>query len=150
MYTSNTNNTTTLLFLDILTETAIITSLGASAMITFTMPYKYTADVRRLIGGYLVGIIIGFIFYLITTAVSTEKIIPTNHTLPLILLAATSVGVSIFIMTMLNTEHAPAAGVALGLVIQEWTIITIIFIIASIIWMTLIKNLLKNWMIDLT
>ncbi len=89
-------------------------------------------------------------FYLVTTAISTEKIIPTNPTLPLILLAATSVGVSIFIMTMLNTEHAPAAGVALGLVIQEWTIITIIFIITSIIWMTLIKNLLKNWMIDLT
>lgn len=139
-----------LLFLDILTETAVITSLGASAMIVFTMPHKYTADIRRLIGGYLVGIFVGFIFYMVTISIHTVTIEPTDPTLPLILLAAVSVGVSIFIMTVLNAEHAPAAGVALGLVIQDWNYVTIIFIIITVVWMALVKNLLKNWMIDLT
>jgi CBS-domain-containing membrane protein len=41
-----------LFFLDVLTETAIIAALGASAFIVFTMPNTYSSDPRRLIGGY--------------------------------------------------------------------------------------------------
>jgi len=53
-----------LLFLDILNEIAIITALGASAFIVFTMPKQYSSDSRRLFGGYIVGLIVGFIFYI--------------------------------------------------------------------------------------
>ncbi len=50
-----------LVFLNVLTETAIIAALGASAFIVFTMPNTYSSDPRRLIGGYIVGIIVGII-----------------------------------------------------------------------------------------
>ena len=55
-----------LIFLNILTEAALITSLGASTFIVFTMPTQYSSDSRRLIGGYIVGLIVGFIFYFIS------------------------------------------------------------------------------------
>ncbi|MEF8879880.1 MAG: HPP family protein [Candidatus Thermoplasmatota archaeon] len=131
-----------LLFLDILTEIAIITSLGASTMIAFTMPHKYTAASRRIIGGYIVGTVTGLVFYYLTFFVPTE--------LDIIVFAAIAVGFSIFIMTMINVEHAPAAGVALGLVIQNWNHMTIIYIVAAVLWMVIVKTLLRNWMIDLT
>lgn len=54
------------------------------------------------------------------------------------------VGFAIFIMTVTNTEHAPAAGIALGLVINRWDYLTIIFIIVAIIWMASIKIVLKK------
>jgi CBS-domain-containing membrane protein len=57
-----------LIFLDLLTEAALITALAASAFIIFTMPTQYSSDPRRLIGGYIVGLVVGFIFYFISTS----------------------------------------------------------------------------------
>jgi membrane protein implicated in regulation of membrane protease activity len=60
-----------------------------------------------------------------------------------------AVGIAIFLMVITNTEHAPAAGIALGLVINEWDWQTIIFIISAVILFAVIKRLLKAKLIDL-
>ncbi len=60
-----------------------------------------------------------------------------------------AVGVAIFIMVMTNTEHAPAAGIALGLTLNEWNIKTLLFIAAAVIFIMLIRRLLKPFMINL-
>jgi CBS-domain-containing membrane protein len=44
-----------LLFLNVVTETALIASLGATAFIVFAMPKTYASSPRRLIGGYTIG-----------------------------------------------------------------------------------------------
>lgn len=137
-----------LIFLDVLTETAIITALGASAFIIFTMPTQYSSDPRRLIGGYIVGLIVGFIFYLISQS-QIKNILSVSETTTLVLFGAIAVGFAIFIMAVTNTEHAPAAGISLGLVINKWDYLTIIFIIIAIIWMTSIKIVLKKYLMDL-
>ncbi len=137
-----------LLFLDILNETAIITALGASTFIVFTMPKQYSSDSRRLLGGYLVGLAVGFIFYSISTSDFGTNIIG-NHTTSLIIFGSLAVGFAVFIMAITNTEHAPAAGIALGLVINKWDYLTIIFIIAAIIWMYGIKTILRKYLMDL-
>jgi CBS-domain-containing membrane protein len=137
-----------LAFLDILTETAIITALGASAFIVFTMPRQYSSDPRRLLGGYIVGLVIGFIFYIISTEFFGTNVIG-NHTTSLIIFGSLAVGSAIFIMAVTNTEHAPAAGIALGLVINKWDYLTIIFIIVAIVWMFSIKTILKKYLMDL-
>jgi CBS-domain-containing membrane protein len=137
-----------LLFLDVLNETAIITALGASAFIVFVMPTQYSSDPRRLIGGYLVGLIVGFIFYIVS---KSEILTPyiENQTTLLVIFGALSVGTSVFIMAVTNTEHAPAAGIALGLVINRWDFLTIIFIIIAIIWLASIRIILKKYLMDL-
>jgi len=140
-----------LIFLDVLNEAALITALGASAFIVFTMPSQYSSDPRRLIGGYVVGLFVGFIFYIISTSRITDIInnITGISSASLIIFGSIAVGFSIFIMAVTNTEHAPAAGIALGLVINNWDYLTIIFIILAIVWFVSIKIILKKYLMDL-
>jgi len=52
-------------------------------------------------------------------------------------------------MTITNTEHAPAAGIALGLVINNWDYTTIIFILLAVLWLVTIKTAFKKYLISL-
>ncbi len=72
-----------------------------------------------------------------------------SETTTLIIFGSIAVGVSIFIMAVTNTEHAPAAGIALGLVINRWELLTIIFILTAIVWMVGIQVILKKHRMDL-
>jgi CBS-domain-containing membrane protein len=137
-----------LIFLDVLKEAALITALGASALITFTTPHQYSSDPRRLLGGYMVGLMVGFILFFIAHHQIVHGLF-ANQTTPLILFGSIAVGFSIFIMTITNTEHAPAAGIALGLVINSWDWLTIVYIIIAIIWLACIKIILKKYLMDL-
>jgi len=137
-----------LIFLDVLNEAALITALGASAFIVFTMPTQYSSDPRRIIGGYIVGLAVGLLFYFISISEIVTDLIG-NHTTSLIVFGSIAVGFSIFIMAVTNTEHAPAAGIALGLVISNWDYLTIIFIILAVFWFVGIQILLKKYLMDL-
>lgn len=137
-----------LIFLDVLDEAALITALGASAFIVFVMPTQYSSDPRRLIGGYIVGMSVGFIFYLVANSEIGSAIF-SDQIKSLIVFGAIAVGFAIFIMAVTNTEHAPAAGIALGLVINKWDYLTIIFIIIAVLWMTIIRIVLKKYLMDL-
>lgn len=137
-----------LFFLDVLTETAIIASLGASAFIVFAIPNSYSSDTRRLIGGYIVGITVGIICFNISRMFPTINFF-THIETSLIIFGAISVGIAIFIMAVTNTEHPPAAGISLGLVINPWSILTIIFILCAIIWLSGVRKILKPYLMDL-
>lgn len=137
-----------LIFFNVLNETAIITALGASIFIVFTMPTQYTSDSRRLLGGYIVGLSVGFIFFLISTSNIIFDLIGEKNII-LIIFGSLAVGLSVFIMAVTNTEHAPAAGIALGLVINEWDYLTIIYILVAVIWMILVQIILKKHLMDL-
>ena len=137
-----------LIFLDVLTHTAIIAALGATAFIVFTMPKAYSSGPRPLLGGYLIGIIIGVGFSLLSTL---KFILPcfisplTSYTV----FGALAVGVAILLMTLTNTEHAPAAGIALGLVLNEWDYATILFIFGALLLMIALRRFLRPLLIDL-
>ena len=112
------------------------------------MPTQYSSDPRRLIGGYTVGLTVGILLYLISTSDIGYNAIG-NHTTTLVVFGAISVGFAIFIMAVTNTEHAPAAGIALGLVINKWEPMTILFIIVAVLWLVCIKIILKKYLMDL-
>jgi CBS-domain-containing membrane protein len=54
-----------------------------------------------------------------------------------------SVGLAIFVMVLTNTEHPPAAGVALGLVLGECSILTVTVVLVGIVLLSLIKRVLR-------
>jgi CBS-domain-containing membrane protein len=140
-----------LLFLNVLTETALIASLGATAFIVFAMPKTYASSPRRLIGGYSIGISIGIIcHYLGSLAYSFSIIHLVSTNSSPIFFASIAVGLSIFLMTITNTEHAPAAGIALGLVINQWDVKSILFIVVVMLLLSAINHLLQPYVINLT
>ncbi len=136
-----------LLFLNIQDDTAIIASLGATTFIMFTKPKAYAARARCLFGGYLIGIVTGIVFDLISQISRLHEIIPEH--VCTVLFCALAVGMSMLLMTSLNAEHAPAAGVALGLVLNVWDRWTLTVIVAAVLMLFLMKKATEHYMIDI-
>ncbi len=137
-----------LLFLNLFIHTTIIACLGATTFIVFAIPNSYGAQPRNLIGGYLCGIIVGIIGSLLSNYLLSSFFIGKERIL-FIVFGSIAVGLAIFIMVITDTEHPPAAGLALGLVLGSWDYITIIIIICSILLMSGIKKVLGSVLIDL-
>lgn len=137
-----------LLFLDVISHTAIIATLGASAFIVFTMPRQYCSRPRPFLGGYLVGMTVGCLCCLLSHAQFLNPLLLTPRTSSIVF-GALAVGAAILLMTITNTEHPPATGMALGLVLNEWDYQTLIFILLAILFMAGVRHLLKSKMINL-
>jgi len=137
-----------LYFVKILTHAAIVASLGASTFIVFAMPHWVTARPRRLIGGHVVGILSGtFCYYAFLTG-PVGKLI-TNWEFTTLCVYALAVGLSLFLMTITNTEHPPAAGTALGIVAQPWSYQIVIFVLLSVVGLAIVRRLLGSRLRDL-
>lgn len=118
----------------------IIASLGATAFIVFAMPENITAQTRNVIGGHIVGLLCGFLF----------SLIPHPSLLLSLLIYSLAVGASIFIMVVTDTEHPPASGTALGVVMTGMIINVLIAVVLSIIILSVIHRLCKPYLKDLT
>nr|WP_279230329.1 HPP family protein [Thermohalobacter berrensis] len=125
-------------------------SLGATTFIVFTIPSSYTSQSRNVIGGYIVGIIIGIIFHLLSLEMAS-LLKDMSIRVIYIFLGSIAVGITILLMTITNTEHPPAVGMSLGLVLSKWSYITIMTILFCVVFMWLVKILLvkKDLLIDL-
>lgn len=134
-----------LLSMDAVFHTVMIASFGATSFIVFAMPHLKTCVPRRLIGGYVVGIAVGTACSLAYTALCGV----TDLSFLRGLFGALAVGASIFLMAITNTEHPPAAGLALGLVYQGVDILSLAVIMLAVLALTAIKQILKNYLINL-
>ena len=123
----------------------IVASLGATAFVVFALPNSLTAQPRNVIGGHIVGLACGFAgYWLLHILPMPEQFIAEAG------VHALAVGLSIFVMVTIATEHPPAAGTALGAAIAgpgERRIISVLFF--SIVF-TVIRLLAKKHLRDLT
>jgi len=138
-----------LYFENIFTNTAVVASLGATTFIIFAMPGYTTARPRSVIGGHIIGIVSGILCFYIASLAQNKEYFFLSHEILKILIPSLSVGLSIFFMVITNTEHPPAAGTALGIVVQGWSYSTILVILITISLLSLTKYLLKAWLKDL-
>ncbi len=123
---------------------AVIAAFGATCFIVFAMPHQKTSNPRRLIGGYVIGIAVG------VGMCCLESVLPFHDVGWLLsLFGAITVAISIFLMTMTNTEHPPAAGVALGIALEGFDPLGILLIFTAVLILVAVKYLLRRWMIDL-
>ncbi len=130
------------LIFDVLEYTTIVASLGATTFIIFTMPKSYASRIRPLIGGYIVGTLVGIFSRLILEILIMMNFI-APHSRPFVIFAALAVGLATFLMTLVNAEHPPAAGVAMALVFNNWNHWTIVFVLTAVIILAGIKIALK-------
>ena len=133
-----------LLSLSFQENAVIVASLGASTFIVFAMPRQITAKSRNIIGGYIVGFLCG----LACSVIPVQEVM--NASLGHSLLYSVAVGLSIFIMVVIDTEHPPASGVALGVAINGFSLDVVISIIASIAVLTVTHRFFKRYLRDLT
>jgi len=118
---------------------AVAASLAATAFTVFAMPGSITASMRNVIGGHLVGLTFGAFF----------SFFPQETPLAKDAVYALAVGAAMFTMTLTNTEHPPAAGTALGVVIAGCTTRIVLGVIVGITLLALIHRLLKPILRDL-
>jgi len=134
-------------YFEVIPHIVIAISLGGSAFIVFTMPSRATT--RRLVGGHIVGLICGSIFYfLFFTGPLAE--LAANERVITILAYALAVGLCIFLMTITNTEHTPAVSTALGIVADGWSYQIVLSVLLCAISLAVIRELLHRRLRDLT
>jgi CBS-domain-containing membrane protein len=140
-----------LITLQLISNNAILGAIGASSLassifITFALPRSPAAEPRRMIGSYIVGIAIGIIFYYLG-----EYLLHVSHFFTLAIIyeitGALAVTLTMFFMVLFSLEHPPAAGMALGIVIDPWRDETLLVIVIAIILITGAKILLKPWLL---
>ncbi len=129
-----------LFYMNIMIETVIVASIGATSFIIFTMPHKESSCVKFILGGYLVGGFTGVIAYHLFTA---DIGIGGNAA------AAIAVGFAMFLMVMTNTEHPPAAAFALGIAVYGYDWKMLFFVFGVNVFLLFFKGIFRRWMIDL-
>lgn len=120
-------------------EAVIVASIGATTFIIFAIPGSPTANPRHVIGGHLTCLAIG----------SLCALIPTNRVLISILVYALSVGLSMFAMILSGTEHAPAAGTALGIAITGFSFYVTVTMVICVVVLSVIHHFFKDCLLDL-
>jgi CBS-domain-containing membrane protein len=137
-----------LLFLDVFTHTALIASLGSSIFLVFTRPHAFSSRPRPLLGGYAISIAVGAMCYALSHLPGMARILLSQET-TFVVFSALAVGCAIFLMVITSTEHPPAAGMALGLVINSWDLSSLAVIMMAVVFMAILRRTLLGFMIDL-
>ena len=136
-----------LLVMDTVTQTVLIAALGASTFIAFAVPRSLQSSPRHLIGGYLVGTLVGSLISVLQTMVDWASVMDPHA--GLIIFGALSIGLAMFLMVITSTEHPPAAALALGIVINEWDLLTLIVVMAGAVVLSIVKQLILPLLMDL-
>jgi len=131
-----------LVILDALPNAAVVAALGASSFIAFTMPDAQVSRPRFLIGGYVVGIAAGTVCFWLSQVAWPGSLRPLQQH-AYVAFGAMAVGLAIFVMVITNTEHPPAASLALGLVLAEWRLVTVAVVLIGIVALCCLKRVLK-------
>ena len=135
-----------LLVLDAVTQTVLIAALGASTFIAFAVPRSPHSGPRSMIGGYVVGIFVGALMATLKTMIDVPA--GADHA-TMVVFGAIAISLAMFIMVVTRTEHPPAAALALGLVLNEWGLLTLAVVLAGVIGLSIIKQLVLPALLDL-
>jgi CBS-domain-containing membrane protein len=113
----------------------VISAMGATSFIAFAMPKTVSAKTRNILGGHLVGLASGAIFYFTS--------------LPYFVEYPCAVGLAIFLMVVLDVEHPPAAGTALAVVVNEVSPPVFVAIMTSALILSQCRYYLRRYLKDL-
>jgi CBS domain-containing membrane protein len=133
-----------LMTLSIDNEAVIIASIGATAFIVFAMPNNVTARPRAIIGGQLAALLCGLTISLV------PKPLFVNHVIAVMFWYALAVGLTMFIMVVLDIEHPPAAATAMGVLITGFSWHVVLTVIVSAVLLALIHVIFRRYLKDLT
>jgi len=121
----------------------VVAAFGASVFIAFTMPHANVSRARFLVGGYIVALAIGTVAHELAAGMVPPEVSRWAQ-LARVTVACVGVGVTMLIMVVTDTEHPPAAGLALGIALEShWDLFTGAILLGGIVTVSLLKRLLK-------
>ena len=135
-----------LLLQDALANAAILTAIAASTFLVFVAPSNVMSQPRRLVGGHLTGALVALPLSLLLYESGlglSETAIVYEVT------AGAAVGLGILVMSLIDTEHGPAAGTILGLVLEPWSASAALLVVGSACVLVAAKHLLRERLVDL-
>ena len=135
-----------LLVLDAVTQTVLIAALGASAFIAFAVPRSPHSGPRHMIGGYVVGMLAGSLMSALKALIDVS--FASDHAV-MIICGAIAISLAMFTMVVTRTEHPPAAALALGLVLNEWNLLTLFVVLIGVVGLSVMKQLVLPALLDL-
>lgn len=127
-------------------------SLSSSSYIVFGSPSLKSALPEKIIGGYVIGILTGFLlrFAIMYSHHHECGLFGMPNFYMIAFLAAISVGLCLFFMALLRVQHPPAAGMALILVIDMRDYIEILIVLLASLLLAIVRYALRNRLVDLT
>ena len=131
-----------LLVVDVVLHAAIAVAIASSAFIVFVMPHGRAAAPRRVIGGHLLAVVVGYLASLLYHVPGLGEAIAGSH-LVLDVVAAAAVGLNVLLMVSTSTEHPPAAGTALGLVVDGWALSAVTVVLLGAVMLSAAHALLR-------
>ena len=137
-----------LLVVDVVLRAAIVVAIASTAFIVFVLPHSLAARPRRIVGGHFVAVLVGSVLSMIYLVPGWGDVATTSRVVR-DLVAVVTVGISILIMVLTDTEHPPAAGTALGLVVVEWTPSAVVFVLAGALTLSAIHWWLRPYLKNL-
>jgi CBS-domain-containing membrane protein len=117
----------------------IVASLGSTAFIVFAMPRSLTAQKRNVVGGQLTGLVCGALAH----ALGPDALWAQAAFYSL------AVGMSMFLMVVLDTEHPPASGTALGVALRGASWRATLAVVAGALLLSLVHHLTRRKLRDL-
>ena len=137
-----------LMVLDAVTQTVLIAALGASVFIAFAVPRSLHSSPRCLIGGYLAGILAGSLMATLNIAFDFSDVVTAHASM--VVFGALATGLAMFLMVVTKTDHPPAAALALGLMLNEWSLLTLVVVIVGVVALSICKQLVLPILMDLS
>ncbi len=124
---------------DAVDRAVIVAAIASTAFVLFVTPSSPMARTRNVIGGHLVALLVG-------TAASH---LPIDTALHFAVEGSLAVGFALFLMAATDTEHGPAAGTALAVVIGgfSWSLAALLG--TSILVLAVAQRLLRPHLHDL-
>ncbi len=139
-----------LMSLDLLTENlVVVVAIASTVFIVFIMPRSRAAGPRRVLGGHAIALGIGTVFFLLHLTDFVGGGLYSRTHLGVDALGAVAMGLCILLMVLTRMEHPPAAGTALGLVMEDWTWSAVLFVVIGAIALSAVHIALRRRMVDL-
>jgi len=117
----------------------VAASLAATAFTIFAMPSSVTASTRNVVGGHLIGLLFG----------SLVALVPLESALAQDAVYAGAVGGAVLSMAATNTEHPPAAGTCLGVLMAGFSWRIVLGVVIGVGVLALMHRLLCPFLRDL-
>lgn len=133
---------------DVLLHVAIVVAMASTIFIIFVVPDSVAATPRKVIGGHVAGVLAGSIVVAILAIPDIAAVVNSSPHIRHAV-GALTLGLSMLLMVATDTEHPPAAGSALGLVLHGWSWPSVGVIIIGAVVLSAIRIALRPRLVNL-